>query len=172
MNNKYAVNDQIRAKEIRLISDTGESLGVMTTQEARLLASKSGLDLVAVSIVGNTPVCKILDFGKFKYALSRKERDNAKKMREARVELKEIQLRPNIDSNDLKIKAKRAQGFINDGNKVKIVLKFKGRENAHVDIGRSVALQFLELLENYKFDKPLQHTDRQLLTVISPKLPS
>jgi len=168
VNSQYAVNDQIRAREVRLIADNGDQLGVIPTIEARRRATVAGLDLVAINISNGVPICKILDYGKFKYEQSRKERENAKKNRESRVELKEIQLRPTTDSNDIQIKAKRAQGFLNDGDKVKVVMKFKGREITHLDVGADVMVSFINALTDYKLERPISRSERQLFAIIMP----
>lgn len=168
MNSQYAVNDQIRAREVRLIADSGEQIGVVTTLEARRRAREAGLDLVAINISNGVPICKILDYGKFKYEQSRKERETAKKNRENRVELKEIQLRPTTDSNDLIVKAKRAQSFLEDGDKVKVVMKFKGREITHLDVGANVIKEFLDNLSDYKFERPVARSERQLFAILAP----
>lgn len=168
MNSQYAVNDQIRAREVRLIADSGEQVGVISTMEARRRAHAVGLDLVAINISDGVPICKILDYGKFKYEQSRKDKENKAKARESRVELKEIQLRPTTDSNDLLVKAKRAQGFLEDGDKVKIVMKFKGREITHLDVGVSVMQEFCEALQDFKFERPVARSERQLFAIIAP----
>lgn len=168
MNFQYAVNDQIRAREVRLIADSGEQVGIIPTIEARRRASAAGLDLVAINIADGVPVCKILDYGRFKYEQSRKEKENKAKAREARVELKEIQLRPTTDSNDLKVKARRAQSFLEDGDKVKIVMKFKGREITHLDVGANVMREFCDALTDYKFERPVVRSERQLFAIIAP----
>lgn len=168
MNSNYAVNDQIRAREVRLIADNGEQVGVIPTVEARRRAANAGLDLVAINISNGVPICKILDYGKFKYDQSRKDRENAKKNREARVELKEIQLRPTTDSNDLMVKAKRAQGFLEDGDKVKVVMKFKGREITHIDVGAQVMQDFLKNITDYKLERPVARSERQLFAILAP----
>lgn len=168
MNSNYAVNDQIRAREVRLIADNGEQVGVIPTVEARRRAATAGLDLVAINISDGIPICKILDYGKFKYDQSRKDRENAKKNREARVDLKEIQLRPTTDSNDISIKAKRAQGFLEDGDKVKVIMKFKGREITHLDVGFHVMQDFLAAITDYKLERPVQRSERQLFAILAP----
>jgi translation initiation factor IF-3 len=168
VNSNYAVNDQIRAREVRLIADSGEQLGVMPTLEARRRANLEGLDLVAINIANGVPICKILDFGKFKYEQSRKERETARRNRESRVEVKEIQLRPTTDTADLMVKAKRAQGFLEDGNKVKVIIKFKGREITHIDVGVGVMREFLDAVQDFKFEKPLARSERQLFAIIAP----
>lgn len=168
MNSQYAVNDQIRAKEVRLIADSGEQVGIISTIEARRRANALGLDLVAINITDGVPICKILDYGKFKYAQSRKEKENKARARESRVELKEIQLRPTTDSNDLMVKAKRAQGFLEDGDKVKIVMKFKGREITHTEVGFRVMQEFCSTLSDFKFERPVARSERQLFAIIAP----
>jgi translation initiation factor IF-3 len=168
VNFKYAVNDQIRAKEVRLIADTGEQIGVVSLIDARNRARQVGLDLVAINMANGMPVCKILDYGKFKYDESRRAKEAAKKSRESRVELKEIQLRPTTDMNDLKVKAKRAQGFLDEGDKVKIIIKFKGREITHLDVGASVMNDFLGFLTDFKFERPVARSERQLFAIVAP----
>ena len=168
MNSQYAVNDQIRAREVRLIADSGEQVGIISTIEARRRANALGLDLVAINITDGVPICKILDYGKFKYEQSRKEKENKARARESRVELKEIQLRPTTDSNDLKVKARRAQGFLEDGDKVKIVMKFKGREITHTDVGFKVMQEFCAELSDFKFERPVARSERQLFAIIAP----
>jgi translation initiation factor IF-3 len=164
----YAVNDQIRTREVRLIADSGEQIGIIPTIEARRRAADAGLDLVAINMANGVPVCKILDYGKFKYDQSRREKEAAKKSRESRIELKEIQLRPTTDTNDIAIKAKRAQGFLSDGDKVKVLVKFKGREISHSEIGRRVINSFLDNLVYYKLERPISFGERQLFTIVAP----
>lgn len=163
----YAVNNQIRTREVRLVNDAGDQQ-VISTYDALQRAQNQGLDLVAINDKSVPPVCKILDYGKFRYDQVRKQKELEKKNREARIELKEIQLRPNIDTNDLMVKAKRAQGFLNDGDKVKLVLRFKGREITHTEVGRQVVQQFLEALTDFKFERPVSMSDRQLFAILAP----
>lgn len=168
MNSNYAVNNQIRTREVRLIGEQGEQLGVISTLDALRKAQNAGLDLVAINSKSNPPVCKILDYGKFKYDQSRKEKELARKNRESRIELKEIQLRPTTDDNDIKIKAKKAQSFLEKGDKVKLVLRFKGREMSHTEVGRKVVDNFLACLTDYKFERPVSMSDRQLFAILAP----
>jgi translation initiation factor IF-3 len=151
VNAQYAVNDQIRAREVRLIADNGDQIGVIPTLEARRRASLVGLDLVAINISNGVPICKILDYGKFKYDQSIKDKEAAKKNRESRVDLKEIQLRPTTDSGDLMTKAKRA-----------------GREITHVDVGASVMQEFLAALTDFKFERSPARSERQIIAIIAP----
>lgn len=167
----YAANGAIRSKEVRLINETGEQVGVISTQEALNRAKQAGLDLVAISPNSNPPVCKILDFGKFKFDQSKREKEAAKAQREARIEVKEIQLRPVTDQHDLLTKARKAQGFLKDGNKIKLVLKFRGREIHHADMGRKVMESFLEAIGDHKLERPITMNERQLFAIIVPLPP-
>ncbi len=127
------VNEQIRVPECRLIGHDGAALGVVSMDEARKIAEEVGLDLVEVSANARPPVVKVIDFGKFKYDEQKKANEAKKKQTQA--QLKEIQLRPNIESHDLETKLKKVQGFLKDGDKVKMVMQFRGREMAYRDTG-------------------------------------
>ena len=124
------INEQIRDKEIRLIGEDGEQLGIMSTREAMKLAAEAELDLVKIAPTAKPPVCKIIDYGKYKYELTRKEKEAKKKQKT--VDVKEVRLSPNIDTNDLNTKVNNAKKFIQKGNKVKVTLRFRGREMAHM----------------------------------------
>ena len=125
------INEQIRDKEIRLIGENGEQLGIMSAREAMKLAEEAELDLVKIAPTAKPPVCKIIDYGKYRYELARKEKEAKKKQKV--VELKEIRLSPNIDLNDLNTKMNAAKKFLSKGDKVKITLRFRGREMAHMN---------------------------------------
>lgn len=163
----YAVNEEIRSKEVRLIDDKGEQVGLFLTLDAIKRARAQGLDLVAVNAKSVPPVCKILDFGKFRYEQQKRDKEAAKKSREAAIEVKEVQLRPVTDSHDIGIKAKRAVGFLDDGDKVKVVVKFKGREIHHKEMGTKVINEFLALLGEHKLEKPIQMNERQMFTIVA-----
>ena len=163
-----SVNSQIRSKEVRLINEKGEQVGVLSTIEALRRAQALGLDLVTVNGNSEPPVCKILDYGKFRYEQSRKEKEMARKARESQADVKEIQLRPNTDDHDIGIKARRAQGFLAGGDKVKVVVKFKGRELNHTEIGRKVLETFLGSVGEYKFDRQIAMSERQMFAVLAP----
>ena len=124
------INEQIRDKEVRVIGENGEQLGVMPVREAMRLADEAGLDLVKIAPTAKPPVCKIVDYGQFRYEQARKEKEARKKQKV--IEVKEIRLSPNIDSNDLNTKINAARKFIGKGDKVKITLRFRGREMAHM----------------------------------------
>ena len=125
------INEQIRDKEIRLIGEDGEQLGIMSTREAMKLAAEAELDLVKIAPTAKPPVCKIIDYGKYKYELTRKEKEAKKKQKT--VDVKEVRLSPNIDTNDLNTKVNNAKKFIQKGNKVKVTLRFRGRESTYAD---------------------------------------
>ena len=124
------INEQIRDKEIRVISEDGEQLGVMSAKEAMKLAKEAGLDLVKIAPAAKPPVCKIIDFGKYRYELARKEKEAKKKQKV--IDVKEVRLSPNIEANDLNTKVNAARKFIQKGDKVKVTLRFRGREMAHM----------------------------------------
>ena len=138
------INEQIRDKEVRLIGADGEQLGIMSAREAYKLAQEAELDLVKIAPGAKTPVCKIIDYGKYRYELARKEKEARKKQKT--VELKEVRLSPNIDTNDLNTKMNAARKFISKGNKVKVTLRFRGREMAHVQASKHILDDFAEAL--------------------------
>ena len=134
------INEQIRDKEIRLIGENGEQLGIMSAREAMKLAEEAELDLVKIAPTAKPPVCKIIDYGKYRYELARKEKEARKKQKV--VEIKEIRLSPNIDSNDLNTKMNAAKKFLSKGDKVKITLRFRGREMAHMNASKHILDDF------------------------------
>lgn len=130
------INEQIRDREVRVIGENGEQLGVMPTRDAMKLAEEAGVDLVKIAPTAKPPVCKIVDYGKFKYEQTRKEKEARKKQKT--VEIKEIRLSPNIDTNDLNTKVNAARKFITKGDRVKITLRFRGREMAHMNNSKHI----------------------------------
>lgn len=138
------INGQIRDKEVRLIGTDGEQLGIMSAREAQALADEAGLDLVKISPKAVPPVCKIIDYGKYRYELSRKEKDARKKQKV--IEIKEIRMSPNIDTNDLNVKIASARKFLEKGNKVKVSIRFRGREMAHTAESRPMMEDFAQQL--------------------------
>ena len=138
------INEQIRDKEVRLIGADGEQLGIVSSKEAQRLAEEAGLDLVKIAPTAKPPVCKIIDYGKYRYEQARKEKEAKKKQKT--IELKEIRLSPNIDTNDLNTKINSAKKFIEKGNKVKITLRFRGREMAHMNQSKYILDDFAEAL--------------------------
>ncbi len=138
------INEQIRDKEVRLIGENGEQLGIMSAKEAMRLAEEAELDLVKIAPTAKPPVCKIIDYGKYRYEMARKEKEARKKQKV--VELKEIRLSPNIDSNDLNTKMNAARKFLTKGDKVKVTLRFRGREMAHMNASKHILDDFAESL--------------------------
>ena len=136
------INEQIRDREVRLIGADGEQLGIVSSREAQKIADDAGLDLVKIAPNAKPPVCKVIDYGKYRYEQARKEKDAKKKQKT--VELKEIRLSPNIEANDLNTKMNAAKKFLAKGNKVKITLRFRGREMAHMNASKHILDDFAE----------------------------
>ena len=138
------INEQIRDKEVRVIGEEGEQLGIMSVKEAMALAEEAGVDLIKIAPTAKPPVCKIADYGKYKYDQMRREKEAKKKQKV--IEIKEIRLSPNIDTNDLNTKANSARKFLTKGDKVKVSLRFRGREMAHMNSSKHILDDFAELL--------------------------
>ena len=139
-----SINEQIRDKEVRLIGPDGAQMGIMSAREAMLKAQEAGLDLVKIAPQAKPPVCKIIDYGKYKYELARKEKEARKKQKI--IDVKEVRLSPNIDTNDLNTKMNNAKKFIGKGNKVKVTLRFRGREMAHMQQSKHILDDFAQAL--------------------------
>ena len=162
------INEQIRDREIRLISENGEQLGIMSAREAMKIAQEAELDLVKIAPMAKPPVCKIIDYGKYKYEQTRKEKEARKKQKT--VELKEVRLSPNIDTNDLNTKINNAKKFISKGNKVKVTLRFRGREMAHVQQSKHILDDFAETLADIAVvEKPAKMEGRAMSMVLTEK---
>ncbi len=162
------INEQIRDKEVRLIGSEGEQLGIMSAKEALKIAEEAELDLVKISPNANPPVCKILDYGKYRYEQARKEKEAKKKQKI--VELKEIRLSPNIDTNDLNTKVSAARKFLSKGDKVKVTLRFRGREMAHVAQTKHVLDDFAAALEDIAVvEKAPKQEGRSISMVLAEK---
>jgi len=162
------INEQIRDKEIRLISETGEQLGIVSAKEALQKAQDAGLDLVKIAPTATPPVCKIVDYNKYRYEQMRKEKDAKKKQKVS--ELKEIRLSPNIDENDLNTKANSARKFLTHGDKVKVTLRFRGREMAHTQLGKEILDNFFARVEDVAaLDKPTKMEGRSMMMFLTEK---
>jgi translation initiation factor IF-3 len=162
------VNREIDARSIRLVGADGEMIGVVTLREGLLMAEDAGLDLVEVSPNAEPPVCKILDFGKFKYEDQKKK--NAARKKQKVIEVKEIKLRPNIDDHDYDVKMRSMRKFLEEGDKVKVTLRFRGRELAHQDLGMRVLEKVRDDLEDLgKVEQIPKMEGRQMVMVIAPK---
>lgn len=140
------INEQIRDREIRVIGEDGEQLGIMSSNEALRLAEDAGVDLVKIAPTAKPPVCRLVDYGKFKYEQTRKEKEAKKKQKT--VDVKEIRLSPNIDSNDLNTKVNSARRFLTKGDKVKVTLRFRGREMAHMHKSKHILDDIAEKLSD------------------------
>jgi translation initiation factor IF-3 len=162
------INEQIRDKEVRLIGENGEQLGIMSAKDAYKMAQDAELDLVKIAPNAKPPVCKIIDYGKYRYELARKEKDAKKKQKV--IEVKEVRLTPNIDTNDLNTKVGAARKFLEKGNKVKVTLRFRGREMAHMQQSRYILDNFAEeLKEVATIDKPSKVEGRSLVMFLTAK---
>ena len=162
------INERIRDSEVRLVSESGEQLGIMSSREALKLAREADLDLVKIAPNAKPPVCKIIDYGKYRYELARKEKEAKKKQKT--MEVKEVRLSPNIDTNDLNTKANQARKFITKGDKVKVTLRFRGREMAHVNYSKQILDSFYERLEDIAVvDKNPKMEGRSMVMFLSQK---
>ena len=162
------INQMIRVREVRLVDAEGEQRGVVPTAEAMRLAVEAELDLVEVSPNAQPPVCKILDYGKYKYEQEKRLKESKKRQQQTRN--KEVRMQPKIDSHDLQFKAKHIQGFLEGGNKVKVTIRFRGRELAHTELGRVVLEKVLDLLEvPIVVDRPPRMEGRFMSMFLSPK---
>lgn len=164
----YMINEQIRDREIRLIGANGEQLGIMSAREAQEKADEAGLDLVKIAPQAKPPVCKIIDYSKFRYEQSRKEKEARRKQKT--VEIKEIRMSPNIDTNDLNTKISAARKFLEKGNKVKVCIRFRGREMAHTQASRPMMNEFAEKLSDIaQVDKPPKMEGRFMTMILTEK---
>ncbi|RII31719.1 MAG: translation initiation factor IF-3 [Geobacter sp.] len=163
------INTAIRAAEVRVISADGEALGVIPTSQALEMAEQQQLDLVEVSPNAVPPVCRIMDYGKFKYQQSKKQQEAKKK--QVHVEVKEIKLRPKTDDHDLMFKVKHVRRFLEEGNKAKVTLVFRGREITHMDIGRAVIERFAAELADIAVIESQPRVDgRSMFMIVAPKV--
>ena len=162
------VNREIDVRSIRLVGAEGEMIGVVSLREGLIMAEEAGLDLVEVSPNADPPVCKILDYGKFKYEAQKKKAEAKKK--QTVIEVKEIKLRPNIDDNDYGVKMRSMRKFLEEGDKVKVTLRFRGRELAHQDLGMKVLERVRDDLEDLgKIEQIPKMEGRQMVMVVAPK---
>ena len=142
------INDQIRAREVMVIGPAGEQLGIKSLNDAKTLASFAGFDLVLINPTATPPVCKIIYYNKFKYENKKKQKENLKKQRESNLEMKEYRLSVTIDVHDFDTRVRNSSKYLEKGHKVKVSIRFKGREMAHPELGKDVLLRFAKELEN------------------------
>lgn len=162
------INEQIRDREVRVVGAEGEQLGIMSSKDALKMAQDAELDLVKIAPGAKPPVCKIIDYGKYRYELARKEKEARKKQKT--VEVKEVRLSPNIDTNDLNTKTQAAKKFLEKGDKVKVTLRFRGREMAHMSKSRYILEDFAKALSDIAvIDKPSKVEGRTMVMFLTPK---
>ncbi|MCI8805248.1 MAG: translation initiation factor IF-3 [Clostridiales bacterium] len=162
------INEQIRDKEIRLIGNQGEQIGIISAREAQKMADEQRLDLVKISPNAKPPVCKIMDYSKYKFDLAKKEKEARKKQKT--ISIKELRLSPNIDTHDIEVKVKKAIEFLKDGNKVKISIRFRGRELARTDVAVGIMNDFSEKVSEYgSVEKAPKMDARTMAMFLAPK---
>lgn len=162
------INEQIRDKEIRLIGDQGEQIGIVSARDAQKIADEKHLDLVKISPNAKPPVCKIMDYSKYKFDLAKKEKEARKKQKV--ISVKELRLSPNIDTHDIEVKVKKAMEFLKDGNKVKISIRFRGRELARTDVAIDIMNDFAEKVSEFgSVDKAPKMEARTMAMFLAPK---
>lgn len=167
-NPAHQINEEIRDKEVRLVGETGEQLGIMSAAEALQKAEEAELDLVKISPSATPPVCKLMDYGKFRFEQAKRDKEARKNQHV--VEIKEIRMSPGIDIGDFNTKLRNAQKFIADGNRVKVSVRFRGREMAHTDIGRDLLTRFAEQCADIaNLDRPAKLEGRMMSIFLSPK---
>lgn len=161
------INDEIRAREVRLVGEEGEQLGILQLRDAQQMAVEKSLDLVEIAPTAKPPVCKIMDYGKFKYEQAKRDKEARKKQKT--MEIKEVKLRPNIEDHDFETKARNAQRFLIDGDKVKVTIMFRGREITHPELGRVLCLRLAEFCKaeaNIERDPKLE--GRNMIMILTP----
>ena len=162
------INEQIRDREVRLVGEDGEQLGIMSAKEALKIAAEADLDLVKIAPKAQPPVCKIVDYGKYRYEQTRREKEAKKNQRV--IDVKEVRLSLNIDTHDFNTKVKQATKFINSGNKVKVSIRFRGREMGHPEIGHENMGRFAQAMEEVAVvEKPAKLEGRNMLMFLAPK---
>ncbi len=168
--NNLLINEQIKVSQVLLIGPNGEQVGVKSCQDALTLATYAGLDLVLINPNGNPPVCKIMDYNKYKYERAKKEKDALKKQRASLSETKEFRLSPTIDVGDIETKLKNVTKYLQKGDKIKLSIRFKGRQMAHTDLGKEVLIKFAARLEDIAEIEQQPKLDGKSMTMLlTPK---
>ncbi len=162
------INEEIRDKEVRLIGSEGEQLGIVSAAEAQKLADEKNLDLVKIAPQAKPPVCKIMDYGKHKFEIAKREKENRKNQKVSNI--KEVRLTPNIDSHDFNTKLNQASKFLKSGDKVKVSVRFRGREITHSALGKDLLIRFRDGVEEFgAADKDIKLEGRSMVMVLTPK---
>ncbi|NLY75082.1 MAG: translation initiation factor IF-3 [Firmicutes bacterium] len=168
MSNELRINEAIRAKEIRVVSGDGEQLGIMSVKEAIKLAQEKDLDLVEVAPTAKPPVCRIMDYGKYRYEQSKREREARKKQKV--IEIKEVRMTPKIESHDFQVKVRATLKFLNDGDKVKAIIRFRGREIVHADLGKALLMQLFESVKDHAIiEREPKIEGKNMIMILSKK---
>lgn len=168
-NTAHQINEEIRDKEVRLVGETGEQLGIMSAQEALAKAEEAELDLVKISPNATPPVCKLMDYGKYRFEQAKRDKEARKNQHV--VEIKEIRMSPGIDVGDFNVKLRNAQKFLAEGNRVKITVRFRGREMAHTEIGRDLLIKFAQsCAETANMEKDPKLDGRHMSVFLTPKV--
>ena len=163
----FLINEQIEFSKVQVVNSEGQKIGLMPTEKAIELAEEEGLDLVLVSPNPSNPVCKILDYSKYKFEMNKRAKESKKKQKT--IEVKEVRISPNIDKHDLEVKAKNASKFIDAGNKVKVTMRFRGRELSFIDQGREIMNNFRDLIVDAQVEKEAKMEGRNLIMFLVPK---
>lgn len=165
----WRINEDIRVKEVRLVSEDGEQLGIVPIRDAMAIAIEKGLDLVEVAPSAKPPVCRLMDFGKFKFEQSKREKEARKKQKI--ISVKEVKLRPNIEEHDFEVKAKNARRFLSAGDKVKVTIMFRGREITHPDLGEKLSVKLAEQLSDISaVEKTPKVEGKNMVMILTPRL--
>ncbi|MFZ5649347.1 MAG: translation initiation factor IF-3 [Bacillota bacterium] len=168
MTKDFRINEEIRVREIRLVDNDGNQLGIMPTREALKIAEERQLDLVEIAPQAKPPVCRIMDFGKYKYEQSKREKEARKKQKI--IDIKEVKLRPNIEDHDFLVKAKNAARFLKDGDKVKATIIFRGREIVHTQLGRQLLVRLAEDLKDLcNVERQPKLEGKNMIMILTPK---
>ncbi len=168
--NNLLINEQIKIPQVLVIGPNGEQTGVKSTKDALTLANYAGLDLVLIGPNGNPPVCKLMDYKKYKYEKSKKEKDALKKQRASMQNLKEFRLSPQIDVGDFETKIKQVTKYLEKGDKIKVTIKFRGRQMAHTELGSDVLLRFAEKLKDYsEIEQEPKLDGKNMIMLLIPK---
>jgi translation initiation factor IF-3 len=161
------INDEIRAREVRLVGEEGEQLGILQLRDAQRIAMEKALDLVEIAPTAKPPVCKIMDYGKFKYEQAKRDKEARKKQKV--MEIKEVKLRPNIEDHDFETKARNAQRFLTDGDKVKVTIMFRGREITHPDLGKALCVRLAEFCKaEANIEREAKLEGRNMIMILAP----
>jgi translation initiation factor IF-3 len=162
------VNEMVRAREVRLIGEAGEALGVFSSRDALRIAQEHGLDLVEVAPTARPPVCKIMDFGKYKYEQSKRDRETRKKQKV--VTIKEVKMRPNIEDHDFEVRRRSTEQFLREGDKIKATIMFRGREVVHSQLGKDVLDRLLEAVKDLcVVERPAKLEGKNMIMILAPK---